>query len=294
MYDEYGPTPRICFNYLYNDHLLTAHQQSYEQALAILSTQKLRQVVQDVTQFSKELRVNTTQDDCPGKVVVKVELVSLVVEREVQVRLWEQSRAEQLELYRQFANVQETRCIACLAFESLAHKKLRKRIVLDLIPMVLRGLRGSGEGKKQPRWHSNHGGGEDPSSVRPIDITPLTTDVYEGSRPDQIDDKVYFVPKSKNQVAFDSFIMADGNLYIFQCSIASNHPIKADILPFFSPYPLPPQDRCYFVFVVPKEPAQEITCPQPQDRDPGLKALKALLAPDKMKLYTALLDIAQP
>ena len=185
------------------------------------------------------------------------------------------------------------RCIAGLAFEPLAHKKLGKRIVLGLIPMVLRELLEAGEGKKKLRWYSNHGE-EDPSSVRPIDITPLRTTIHEGFRLDRIEDKVYYVPKLKNQVAFDSFIMADGNLYIFQCSIASIHPVKAGIVPFFTQDLLPPQDRWYFVFVVPKEseePAQEIKCPQPRDRDGGLKAL---LAPDKMKLYTALLDIAQP
>jgi hypothetical protein len=83
--------------------------------------------------------------------------------------------------------------------------------------------------------------------------------------------------------------MADGNLYIFQCSISSDHPIKAGILPFFSQVSLPPWDHWYFVFVVPKEPGQEITCPQPLD-----SGLKALLAADKMKLYTALLDVGSP
>jgi hypothetical protein len=85
--------------------------------------------------------------------MVRVELVSPVVEMVLQVRLWEQSQAEQLALYRQFANFEETRCIANLAFESLAHKKLQKRIVLDLIPMVIRELRGTGEAPMalQPR-----------------------------------------------------------------------------------------------------------------------------------------------
>ena len=248
-----------------------------------------------VTRMSKDLKVDTTREILPHEdlVLAKVEIASRAVEMALQVRLWEQLRADQLTIYRQFANVPETRCIAGLAFESLVHKKLRQRIFLRLIPMVLREVREPGEGKK-PQWHSNHGGGEDPSSVRPIDITPLRTEAYEISELDQIENKVYYVPKSKNQVAFESFIMADGNLYVFQCTIASKHSIKAGIVPFFSPYPLPPQDHWYFVFVVPEEPeepVQEIKCPQPSDRD---RDLKALLAPDKMKLYTAPLDITQP
>ena len=282
----------------------------YKKALAKLSIEELRNMVLDATtltmddmshtlllvkRMSKELEVDTTLDIPSDEdlVLAKVEFVSHVVEMALQVRLWEQLGADQLTIYRQFANVQAMRCIAGLAFESLVHKKLGKRIVLGLIPMVLRELLEPGEGKKKPRWHSNHGD-EDPLSVRPIDITPLRTTDYEGSRPDQIEDKVYYVPKSKNRVAFDSFIMADGNLYIFQCSIASIHPIKAGIVPFSPSYPLPPQDHWYFVFVVPKEPeepTQEIKCPQPRDRD---RDSQASLAPDKMKLYTALLDIAQP
>jgi hypothetical protein len=45
---------------------------------------------------------------------------------------------------------------------------------------------------------------------------------------------VFYVPTSPNQVAFDSFILEDQVLYIFQFSIAATHSIKEGILSFFS------------------------------------------------------------
>jgi hypothetical protein len=306
MYDQYGPTPRICFNYVQKHHLQTIHHADHDNALRDLSIERLHQMVVNLRgcnmdavshtlllmkRMPENLRAGNSrkisiQDYRDSDwAMARVELVSPVVEMVLQVRLWEQSQAEQLALYRKLANFESTRCIANLAFKAWAHTMLQKRIVLDIVPMVIRELRGTGE----PRWHSNHGEGRDPSSVRLIDITPVNTKLFKGSKLDQIEDKFYYIPENKNQVAFDSFIMANGNLYIFQCSISSDHPIKAGILHFFSQVSLPPWDHWYFVFVIPNEPGQEITYPQPLD-----SGLKALLAADKMKLYTAPLDVGSP
>ncbi len=107
-------------------------------------------------------------------------------------------------------------------FESLAQSKLQQGIKLKLVPMVKRESGGSGRRKKLPRWHSDHGDGANPSSARQIDFIPARTEGYSSS-PGQIEDKVYYVLEAEDQVAFDSFIMSDTKLYIFQFSIGSNH-----------------------------------------------------------------------
>jgi hypothetical protein len=98
--------------------------------------------------------------------------------------------------------------------------------------------------------------------------------------PDEIKKNVYYMPAARNQVAFDSFIVANGKLFIFQFMIASEHPIKQGILTFFSQYlQLPAKVNWYFVFVIPLGPNPEVTCPQPQEA--GLT---------EMKLFSAVTD----
>jgi len=143
---------------------------------------------------------------------------------------------------------------------------MKQQITLDLIPMVKMQSGGSGQGKNLLRWHI-HSANSTP--VRQIRIKPKCTEPYPASGPDQIKDKVYYVPKAPNQVAFDSFIMAKKKLYIFQFT-GSDHPIKNGTIPFFSQYKrLPAKADWYFVYVVP--PGSGVSCPQTWD--PDLKAL---------------------
>jgi hypothetical protein len=156
--------------------------------------------------------------------------------------------------------------------------KLRERINLKLIPMVNLESGESGQGTKCPGG-SNHADGGNPLSVLQIDTTPLKTKVYKGSSLGQIEDGWYYIPESKNQVAFDSFIMAEGNLYISQCSTTSDHLIKGGILPFFS------QDSLASCI---RNDGSEIRYPQPRNSQASLKEL-----PVEMGLYTVAPDVAR-
>ena len=142
----------------------------------------------------------------------------------------------------------------------------------------------SSTGKNMPQWHTDHNAGHG----IPCNIKPVGTKVYKGSSLDQIEAGLYYAPESKNQVTFDSFIMANGNLFTFQCSIGTDHPIKEGIISFFSQASprasLPPRANWYFIFVIPSD-GSGIKCPQPRK-----VALKNLFA--EMKLYTMTLDVS--
>jgi hypothetical protein len=99
-----------------------------------------------------------------------------------------------------------------------------------------------------------------------IDFQPADVVEYEGSPRGNIQEGVFYIPKSSNQVALDSFIRFHDFFYIFQISIASKHPIKRGIVSFFSGLgALPPKDRWRFVFVIPS--GNNISCPQPRRAD---------------------------
>ncbi|KAF8271397.1 hypothetical protein EI94DRAFT_1720516 [Lactarius quietus] len=284
MYDQFGPTARICFEYTKNEFLRHEHITCYNTALNNLSSATLRSLVNKlkvhsmdavspmlllVKRMSKEItKAGGTFGDHDSAMAVsaRVELVSPVAEMDIRLKLWEASRIEQLELYRPLVNVPATRSIAGLAFEALALSKMQKEIILNLFPMV-KGASNSS------RWHSNHGAGGSPSNVRLplyIKIKPKWSYLYEGSSLEKVEDKLYYMPKSKTKVAFDSFIMADGHLYIFQCTVAPDHSINAGIVNFFTQDSLPPKTRWHFVFV-----------------DSRLRELLGT-----MKLFTAPLDVA--
>jgi len=151
------------------------------------------------------------------------------------------------------------------------------------------------KGKKFTRWYSNHekkadnfpGGTQttkrrrtshqwhdkvdssSQSNYHWIKISPTKTVEYRASELKDIQPGIFYVPKLTNEVAFDSFIMANGYFYIFQFSIVSSSSIKPGIVSFFSQPSLPPKTMWRFVFIIP--PGSEITCPQP--RDPGLNEL---------------------
>ncbi|KAI9442568.1 hypothetical protein H4582DRAFT_1295642 [Lactarius indigo] len=248
MYNKYGPTPRICLNFLRDTALIDAHQKRYESALSKVSLKKLGDLVSNKLNFTIDGESHTlvllkrlSRDNFS---LGRLEPITHMAKLGVRNQLRKEERAARITLYKSLANVEGARRIAGAMYESLAQDLLEKKIALKLVPMVQRGSSGSGRGKRLPRWDSNHGDDANPSFVRLIDITPVETFIYPVSGLDHpIKDRVYYAPDTQNQVEIDSFIMAEGKLYIFQFTIGSDHPIKKGIVPFFSkkiPGALPP------------------------------------------------------
>jgi hypothetical protein len=299
MYDHFGPTPRICFEYVRNPALLVTHQEHQSEALSNFSVEKLRNMVQDTGSFSSDSEshaiflvkrvpkmdlIRANLNTCGGAdfCYASVEPITSTVKVALRNELWKQPREEQLILYNQLKNVKSARRIAGLVFESLVHSKLQQEIKLELIPMVKR----PSSGCDHRRWHSALSNGTNPSPMRPLYIKPARMFAYPGSSLEKIEEDVYYVPESDNQVAFDSFIVSNGSLFIFQISIASYHPIKKGIVSFFSQESLPPKENWNFVFVIPAEPGSEISCLQSQDVSSGLNEWM-----DDVQLLSAKMDL---
>jgi len=282
MYSRFGPTPRICFELSKMQSLLNWHRRRSEIAIAKLSSRTLREMVNGALELNFDdvshtiVLVKRRGNDLSQSLII-VEPITLVVEMALRNQLRRETQAERLALYRSLANVEDSRRLAGVVYESLAQEKLQQQnpIELHLFPMIKKRPQGSGKGKKLPRWYSNHGDGVDPSSVQSINIRRTDNDVFS-SMPDPIKDNIYYVPESPNQVAFDSFIMDDKKLFIFQFTIASFHEIKTGILTSFSQDSLPPKKDWYFVFAVPPT-LSEISCPE-----------KGFL--EGVKLYSAVVD----
>lgn len=83
-----------------------------------------------------------------------------------------------------------------------------------------------------------------------------------------ISSDVYYMPREKNNAAYDSFAIMDGEFFAFQATIAATHPLKPsgfDLLArLFKPKPGGPLRNVAiknFVIVIP--PGQDVSCTVP-------------------------------
>lgn len=97
-----------------------------------------------------------------------------------------------------------------------------------------------------------------------LSISPSKSQVYN-NRPLTIEENIYYVPLSENEVAIDSFIVHDGHLYLFQFASGSQHGVNRGLLTTLARFSgLPAAQNQHIIFVVPKRLAQ-FNCPHSND-----------------------------
>ena len=107
---------------------------------------------------------------------------------------------------------------------------LQENIKLEFVPLVR--LDGRTTGDKLSQWHSSHQSLDKPESEAlrwkgladkcKVSFMPSSTIEY-GDNISTVDEGIFYVPESATEMGFDSFIVVNGVLYIFQFTIASKH-----------------------------------------------------------------------
>ncbi|KAF8516356.1 hypothetical protein JB92DRAFT_3114213 [Gautieria morchelliformis] len=95
-----------------------------------------------------------------------------------------------------------------------------------------------------------------------LSVVPSHPQAYGHSEPKiVIEENIYYVPLTANQVAIDSFIVHAGHLYMFQFVSGSqqsvNHGLVAILAQFSN---LPPAENQHYIFVVLKD-CTKFSCP---------------------------------
>jgi len=157
-----------------------------------------------------------------------VEPISLSVKRLLKKQLMKVEQKEQLRTYLLIARVQDSRIMTSIVFEPLAQLQLQEEVTLNLVPMVEVPAPQGGNAKWEPQPSSRAG------APFPIQFKPADTVEYNKSELSGFQPGVFYVPMSLNQVAFDSFVLVDQVLYIFQFSISALHEITEGVTKFFS------------------------------------------------------------
>jgi hypothetical protein len=131
--------------------------------------------------------------------------------------------------------------------------------------------------KKQPRWHTTNTKLAPPSlekerkvalnKMTSFDICPSSS--FEFTSGDLVKKKlkirpdVYYSPVAPNQEGFDSFIMHNGILYLFQFTDATTYDIK-DFVGFFDKCTgHPARQHWRFIFVIPPDTRVAMKCSVP-------------------------------
>jgi hypothetical protein len=193
---------------------------------------------------------------------VATDLISVAVEERVVQRLEQFSDDQLLDMWNNFSTFRDARGMTGSIFEAFVHRRFRRHINLDPAPMVQLN-------RATSRWHASFS--TKPSSatitygaakqVFSLQIDVGRTLVYDTTTKLNIRPDVYYIPRSGQQVALDSFILHGGYLDIFQGTGSREHDIKAGLIDFLASCSgLPPSTKWRFVFVIPDDRAS-FSCP---------------------------------
>ena len=256
MFLEYGPTPRLCIDFVLSPPRLNKFRNERTRAISNLTLDTLITAVQmgedlDMDQcYSTLLVKQKTVDDFYG---FTIEPISLSVKRLLKRQLMTVEKKERLQTYLRSPRLHDLRIISDIVFESLAQLQLQEEVALNLVPMVnVSALRS----RENAKWESQSSSPVVDAANPPFWILfkPTDTVEYNESTLSGFQAGVLYVPTTSNESAFDSFILVDQVLYIFQYSIASLHEIDEGITKLLSRPTLEAKlegVEWRFVFVIP-------------------------------------------
>ena len=279
-FNSYGPTARICIDFVRDPTLLDQYESRLNNTILRLTADRLRHFVEKGQQLSLDAEPHTLfivrRNNVANPRIAYLAPISANVETRLMTTIVTLQHEEQINLYRNFVSVPPTRAVAGLLYESLGHRQLQEGIELKLKPM-------KNEGKQRTYFHWETEGVE--QTGNPVTF-PVNNPVIYGGTPESIEHNRLYVPRARNQVAFDSFFVLDQTLYIFQLTVANEHDIKEGIKDYLFGLlrMLPPKTSWRFVFITP-------------GGDLKVKAKDTLRAEDtletflsKLELYTADLE----
>ena len=140
MYDQFGPTPQICFEFVQNNALLVKHKEWQHKVLSSLSVKTLHDMVQDISNLASDydlytaflvkhvsreglIRANLNTHDGVDFSYTSVEPITHAVKVALRNHLSKQSLDDRLTLYNHLKSIEGKRHIADLVSESLDQPK---------------------------------------------------------------------------------------------------------------------------------------------------------------------------
>lgn len=278
IYDQFGPTPRLCIDYVLEPLEMSEYEDDVRRAVSDITSQKLEKLfdessaleMDDLSQkiclISRENRDNVTS-------LPIVKPITPNVHSKLVCQFRKLERQEQVRMYKRFDKTRDCRAVAGIAFKAAGQVMLQDGTDLELLPMVHLP---QSRVDSLPQWYSSHlpMHNEELESLRQdalervltIPVDPSRIIEYADDGPLSIEPDVLYLPEISNHVVFDAFLLLDGIFYLFQFTIAKSHDIKPGLEDFLMTCPnIPTIENWRIVFVIP--PKQTLICPQPRSLD---------------------------
>jgi len=279
---KYGPTPQLCINFVKDPSKLDDYRNKLRGVISSLGLDSLLSAVRMSEMLNMDLSHSILliqRKDVNKLHGYTIEPISLSIKRLLKKQLMKVEQKERLRTYLHLARVQDLRIMTSIIFESLAQLQLQEGVTLNLVPIVKVPAPGDATWEFQPCSHAD---AANPPFL--IQFKPTDTVEYDGPELSGFQPGVFYVPISSNQVAFDSFILVDQVLYIFQLSISASHETTEAIMEFFSQPALEEKlqgAEWRLVFVIPP---RLTICPES-----NVAKLKGFW--DRARLFTAEIDV---
>jgi hypothetical protein len=141
IFDELGPTPRLCIDYLSNPGRLKEYRRDLRDAILDITSGQLEKLIRDIasvnlSEVSHKLFLIFREE----REVVNGDVIVVPITEDVKKKLALQFRNlqkdEQIRLYEHFAKVPDSRAVAGIFFEAACQRRLQEGTVLELIRMV--------------------------------------------------------------------------------------------------------------------------------------------------------------
>jgi hypothetical protein len=266
-FDRFGPTPMICIDAASVPDDLLAYEVEVNDALNQVNLERL-------LEFTRNAR-NLTMDKTSHKLclirrtdIKKVRsniLISPITEHiqsEIANLIHVYSLERQVDTFQLLYFNDFYRVMSGGVFESIFHLRFRRRILIQFMPMV------RSDKKRNLRWHASHCAiktsvlyAEELETKRQValhncaalDVCPTSSVVY-----DRLDlalkQNVYYIPKKMNEIAFDSFIVKNGLLHLFQFTVSPDHDINDKLITRFEEcIDVPTRDNWRYIFIIPND-----------------------------------------
>ena len=239
-FDNAGPTARYCLEFtsleitrLYANRDSGIKWDTPQRMIDALLDDKERLRIGEISHWLCVVR-RVNSGDCQ----YTVEPISTIVRHRLLSQLWRWEETDRLGMIKRFSRIPGAHGMVGVLFESEHQHRFVKKIDIVAAPMFR---------SKNPRsrWHAAfgdfsaspmlHKAREEVSSAVPppvpisLSISPSGSRVYT-SGPLAIEENIYYVPLSENEVAIDSFIVHAGHLYLFQFASGPQHGVNRGLL----------------------------------------------------------------
>ncbi len=265
VFNELGPTPRLCIDYLCSRGSIEQYRRNVQKAISKLTAGELERLAEDsgsltMDDVSHKICLISREDRENVHSGAVVSPITSSIKSRLSNRFRTLERGEQIRLYKYLSRVPGSRGTAGIFFEAAAQGCFQDGVT---------SRRGG-----NPRWYSSHvflqnatleAARQQVLRERQSLIIPRDSPIeeYTDNGPSSIISDVIYVPELANQVALDSFILIKDILNIFQFSIGKEHDIKPGLINLIHKCcGALSMDKCRFVFVHP--PNHTLICPQPR------------------------------